>query len=149
MREELLGWRVVTGGRDPEQTRAVFQSGQALSSGKVWSFTPQGKWSANLKGSWLFLLRTKGLRSASKECAGLKQGHLRWVGVGWTDVTALPRLYQLIRASIHIHSEVKFLLLSFVFSKLPHSMDNLFLPDKWASGSTNYFPSSIHDVPRK
>lgn len=75
MREEQVPWRVVTGGRDPEQTRAVFQSGQALSSGKVWSFTPQGKWSANLKRSWLFLLRTKGLRSASKECGGLKPGH--------------------------------------------------------------------------
>ena len=74
----MAGW-VVTGGHDPEQTlapaAAVFRCGQAISSVKVWPFTPQGQWSANLKGSRLFLLQTEGRGSASQGCIILKQGH--------------------------------------------------------------------------
>ena len=60
-----------------------------------WSLIPQGQWSTNLKESKLVLLRTKGFKSASTQCANPKT---HWSTVitllgEWTPFFFLNRFY--------------------------------------------------------
>lgn len=52
---------------------AVFKCSRAFWG--IWSFIPQGQWSAKLKESKLVPLQIKGLRSANTECISLKQNN--------------------------------------------------------------------------